>query len=79
MCKLKRKLSEKRKERPKSGTLKAHHHSKVNSPETKRALAATPGYRQGSKVVVTMEHWRHALEQVRPSVSEKEKEKYQRM
>ena len=74
--KLKRKLSEKRQQRPKSATLKSISQSKLSSssPETKRS-----GRQGGSKVVINMEHWRHALEQVTPSVSKKEKAKYQRM
>lgn len=78
--KLKRKLSEKRQQRPKSSSLRSASGSKLSSsisPETRRSGRRRRG--QGSKVVVTMEHWRHALEQVTPSVSNKEKAKYQRM
>ena len=75
VSKLKQKLSEKRQQRPRSATLKSVSQTKLSSPETSRAGT----HRRSSKVVVTMEQWRHALEQVRPSVSEQEKAKYQRM
>lgn len=71
--KLKQKVSEKRK-RHSSATLKSLSLNKLSSHKN----IESKGYQQ-SKVVITMEHWRHAMRQVRPSLSEQEKAKYRQM
>ena len=71
VAKLKQKVSERSKRHGSVALNSLPLKTLSSSPESKR--------RRHGKVIITMDHWRHALEQVRPSVSDQEKAKYQRM